>query len=122
MRIKGGTDRVSKSNSYYGEIAKASVKKDFQKSQKKPEPVKIRVDDPPAEDAQRRIIQIKENGEYSKYARFIVGKLVKLKRKSMFGNSWYCEFVFEEDRKALNRAAGWSDNKKEYLFDGLKFK
>lgn len=122
MRIKGGTDRVSKSNSYYGEIAKSSVKKDFRKFQKKPEPPKVQVNEPPAVDAQRRIIQINENGEYSRYAKFIVGKLVKLVRPSLYGKSWYCEFVFDEDRKALNRAAGWSDKKKEYLFDGLKFK
>lgn len=33
-----------------------------------------------------------------------------------------CEFVHDDDRKALNMAAGWSDNKKVYLLDGVKFK
>lgn len=85
--------------------------------QKRPE-----VNQEPEENAERRIIQINERGDYAKFSKYIVGKLVRLKRKSMFGNSWYCEFIFDDDRKALNRAAGWSDNKKEYLFDGLKFK
>ena len=35
---------------------------------------------------------------------------------------WYCEFVHDDDRKALNMAAGWSDNKKLYLLDCVKFK
>lgn len=30
--------------------------------------------------------------------------------------------VHDDDRKALNMAAGWSDNKKLYLLDGVKFK
>lgn len=122
MRIKGNTDRVSKSNSRFAEISKQSIKKDFQKFQKKPKPAKVKVDQPPEENAERRVSQINESGQYGKYAKFIVGKLVRLKRKSAFGNSWYCEFIFDDDRIALNRAAGWSDKKTEYLFDGLKFK
>lgn len=30
--------------------------------------------------------------------------------------------VHDDDRKALNMAAGWSDNKKLYLLDCVKFK
>jgi hypothetical protein len=108
MRIKGGTIKINKSTSRFAEISKASIKKDLQHI-KKPEEKKPEVRLEIEEGAERRIIQIKENGEYSRYAKLIVGKLVKLIRKSMFGNSWYCEFVFDEDRKALNSAAGWSD-------------
>lgn len=122
MRVKGNTMRVNKSTSRFAEISKASIKKDFQPFQKKPVPKRPEVNQEPEENAERRIIYINERGEYARFAKYIVGKLVRLKRKSAFGNSWYCEFIFDDDRKALNRAAGWSDKKTEYLFDGLKFK
>lgn len=122
MRVKGNTMRVNKSNSIFADMSKASIKKDFNKFQKKPEHNRPEVNQEPEENAERRIVYINERGDYAKFSKLIVGKLVRLKRKSAFGNSWYCEFVFDEDRKALNRVAGWSDNKKEYLFDGLKFK
>lgn len=35
---------------------------------------------------------------------------------------WYCEFIFDEDRRALNEAAGWSNNKNVYLLDNVQFK
>lgn len=38
------------------------------------------------------------------------------------GGGWVCEFVHEDDRRAINNAAGWSDSKKQYLFDFVKFK
>lgn len=77
----------------------------------------------PKINAERRIIHISETSAYAKFARYIVGKLVRLKEKAnVGGNSWYCEFVHDDDRKALNMAAGWSDNKKLYLLDCVKFK
>lgn len=70
-----------------------------------------------------RVLYICKNSEYAKYARFIVGKLVRLEQKSDINNSaWYCSFVNDCDRKALNKEANWSDSKKIYLFDGVKFK
>ena len=73
--------------------------------------------------AERRVIHVSETSGYAKFARYIVGKLVRLKEKANIGgNSWYCEFVHDDDRRALNLAAGWSDNKREYLFDGVRFK
>ena len=102
--------RTKKRTPDFGAISRSSIKKDFQRVQRYP-----------AEE--KRIIHISETSAYAKFARYIVGKLVRLKEKSEFGgNSWYCEFVHDDDRKALNMAAGWSDNKKLYLLDGIKFK
>lgn len=33
-----------------------------------------------------------------------------------------CIDHIDDDRKAINHAAGWSDNKKQYLLDCIKFK
>ena len=122
MRVKKTVRPEKKPDSVFARISKQSIKKDFSNNKKyvkeysKPERIEEL-----KENAERRVVHINENCSYSKYARFIVGKLVRLKSQSSFGG-WICEFVFDEDRKALNRAAEWSDNKKEYLFDGVKFK
>jgi hypothetical protein len=72
-----------------------------------------------------RIKSITPTCQYIKYARYIVGRQMKLNRKTggMPGSTtgWY-EFVHDEDRKALNHAAGWSDAKFEYLFENPKLK
>lgn len=71
-----------------------------------------------------RVSNINPICEYAKYARYFVGKLVRLINKKGAGDSttgWY-EFVHDEDRVALNQAAGWSDNKKMYLLERPKFK
>lgn len=67
-----------------------------------------------------KIISLWKNGT-GKLRSFIVGKLVRLVQKSSVGG-WVCEFVHDDDRKAINHAAGWSDNKKQYLLDCVKFK
>lgn len=72
----------------------------------------------------RRISTINPTCMYAKYAKFFVGKLVRLISRNGVGDSttgWY-EFVHDEDRIALNEAAGWSDNKKQYLLERPKFK
>lgn len=116
--------RIKKRTTDFGAISRASVKRDFERVQTYPAEEKTpQIKDLPKINAERRIIHISEASAYAKYARYIVGKLVRLKEKANIGsNSWYCEFVHEDDRKALNLAAGWSDNKKLYLLDGIKFK
>lgn len=116
--------RTKKRQPDYGAISRSSVKRDFQRVQRYPaEEKRPEIEDLPKINAERRIIHISETSGYAKFARYIVGKLVRLKEKSdLGGNSWYCEFVHDNDRKTLNTAAGWSDNKREYLFDGIKFK
>lgn len=72
----------------------------------------------------QRIQSINPACQYAKYSRFFVGKLVQLAEKTGVGDSttgWY-EFVFDEDRKALNEAAGWSDAKTRYLLERPKLK
>lgn len=59
---------------------------------------------------QARITKISANSEYYKYRNLLISKSVRLIEKSKIGY-WYCEFIFDEDRRALNEAAGWSNNK-----------
>lgn len=118
MRIKKNSKRTSTADgSYFGNISRNSIKKDFKDSLSKKE-----VNEPPAEGSARRIISISERSDYYKKRYLIVGKMVKIVDQSSIGfNSFICSFVFEEDRKALNDALGYTD-KKEYLFEGIKFK
>lgn len=79
----------------------------------------------PAAGSVVRIKSINTNCQYIKFARYIVGRLMRLRQKtsgiqgSMTG--WY-EFVHDDDRKALNQAAGWSDAKNLYLLENPKVK
>ena len=116
--------RTKKRTPDFGAISRSSIKKDFQRVQRYPAKEKRpQIEELPKINAERRIIHISETSAYAKFARYIVGKLVRLKEKAnVGGNSWYCEFVYDDDRKALNMAAGWSDNKKLYLLDRVKFK
>jgi hypothetical protein len=116
--------RIKKRTPDYGAISRSSIKRDFQRVQRYPkEEKRPEIEELPKINAERRIIHISETSAYAKFARFIVDKLIRIREKAnVGGNSWYCEFVHDDDRKALNMAAGWSDNKREYLFDGIKFK
>ena len=109
--------RTKKRTPDFGAISRLSIKKDFQRVQGYPaEEKRPQTEELPKINAESRVIHISEVSGYAKFARYIVGKLVRLKEKAnVGGNSWYCEFVYDDDRKALNMAAGWSDNKKLYL-------
>lgn len=112
----------------YEAISRRSIAKDFY-----PERIHIRQDKSPENEKKpkitprqdgERITSINPICEYAKYARFFVGKLVKLVSDPKPGGNttgWY-EFIFDEDRKALNAAAGWSDLKKRYYLEKPKFK
>lgn len=64
-----------------------------------------------------RIKQINPGCQYAKFARFIVGRKVeKIRGNPDSSTGWY-KFIFDDDRKALNKEAGWSDFKTEYLFE-----
>lgn len=99
----------------YREISMKSIKRDFQKA----EPIRYQAPKPQQTDDFVKIIRV-EDGDYSKYARFLVGKKVKIKERTPYGIR--IEFVFDDDRKALNHEAGWSDRKREYVINGLKVK
>lgn len=121
MRIKKTVRPEKKPDSVFARISKQSIKKDFNKNKKhiKEEP-RPEFNERPKENSERRVAQIFETSAYAKYARFFVGKLVRVLRPGSFGG-YYVEFVFDDDRKALNYAADWT-NKTEYLLDGVKFK
>lgn len=116
--------RTKKRTPDFGAISRSSIKKRLSEGTKIPRRGKRpQIEEFPKINAKRRIIHISEVSGYAKFARYIVGKLVRLKEKAnVGGNSWYCEFVYDDGRKALNMAAGWSDDKKLYLLDGVKFK
>lgn len=124
MRVKKTKREPKKNDSVFAIISKKSIKKDFNqnKRQIKEEP-KREAQEQPKQYSERRVAQLSKTSSYAKFSRLIVGKRVKLIKQSTFdSNSWYVEFVFDEDRKALNYEADWTDNKKEYLLDGVKFK
>lgn len=114
--------RTKKNKTDYGAISRHSIKRDFKivqtyhEKEKRPEIKKM-----PEINSQRRILFVGESSSYYKYRSYVVGKLVRLIERSNIG-AWRCEFVHDDDRKALNHAAGWSDNKKQYIFDCVKFK
>lgn len=113
-------------------ISRRSIKRDFfseriyiqgKKMPENEKTQKITITSPDGGET-KRISTINQACMYAKYARFFVGKLVRLVSKKGVGDSTtgYYEFVHDEDRKALNQAAGWSDNKKQYLLERPKFK
>lgn len=111
----------------YGEISRRSIQRDFQRpayrqylGKRDTIAEKPQLNAPPQEQAERRIIFVGEQSSYFKYRTFIIGKLVRLVEKTESGG-WFCEFVHDYDRQALNKAAGWNE-KKQYLFDCVKFK
>lgn len=72
-------------------------------------------------DIYRRVIFIGSDSPYFKYKDYILGRLVKIIEKSEVGG-FLCEFVHEEDSNALNKAAGWENGKRKYLFDSVRLK
>lgn len=99
----------------FNEIVRRSIQKDFAnahfKHGREPKDKKPKV---------RRVVDLNESSTYAKYRRFIVGRLVRICNQ-VFGYGVWVQFVYDDDRVALNRVAGWSDNKREYLLDGAKF-
>lgn len=111
----------------YEAISRRSVAKDFYPEQirnTKKTPENQNSHEINGREDGKRISMINPTCEYARFARFFVGKLVRLISKSGVGDSttgWY-EFIHDEDRKKLNEAGGWSDNKKMYLLERPKFK
>lgn len=94
----------------YADASKRSIKKDLIRARQEKS----------ADAANKRIKEVRPTSSYYKYSRYIVGRLVRITGQGLCGN--VCEFVHDEDRQALNHAAGWSDKKKEYIFDSVIFK
>lgn len=74
--------RTKKRTPDFGAISRSSIKKDFQRVQRYPaEEKRPQIEELPKINAERRIIHISEVSGYAKFARYIVGKLVRLKEK-----------------------------------------
>ena len=105
--------RLKKRETDFRAISRDSMRRDFNRVQtyhqkgKRPE-----IKKQPELNAVRRIAFISENSSY--YKQRII--------KPIETGGFICEFVYDADRRALNDNAGWSDMKKEYLFDCIKFK
>lgn len=114
--------RIPKKQTDYEAISRLSVKRDFQRVQTYPQNGKRpEIKKQPELNAVRRIAFVGENSSYYKQRFLIVGKLVRIIKPIETGG-FICEFVHDADRRTLNDRAGWSDMKKEYLFDCIKFK
>lgn len=114
--------RIKQRQPDFGAISRASIKRDFQRVQRYPEREKRReIANSPEINSERRIIFVGENSSYFKLRALLLGRHVRLVEQSSVGG-WVCEFVRDDDRQALNAAAGWSESKDRYLFDNVKFK
>lgn len=99
----------------YEDLIRRSIKKDFAKANfvknghapKTPHPERT-----------KRVLDLNDKSGYTRFRRFIVGKLVRILEPA--SNGFWVEFVRDADRDALNAAAGWK-NKSRYLLDGVKF-
>lgn len=99
----------------YDDIVRRSIRKDFAKANFKRNG---RVPKTPHPKDTKRVIDLNETSGYAKLRRFIVGRLVRIVERGL--NGCWVEFVRDEDRDALNHAAGWKD-KRRFLLDGAKF-
>lgn len=111
--------RTRKKNTDFLAVSRRSIKRDFKQyheREKRPQ-----IENSPEINSVRRIQFVCEHSSYFKLRSYLIGKLVRLVEQSSIG-SWYCEFVHEEDRKTINKAAGWSESKERYLLDGVRFK
>lgn len=100
----------------YNELVRWSIKRDFEGATfKRLQEQKKR------DNGERRIAKIEDSSFYAPFRRFLVGRLVRI-IKSGYGGGYWVEFVFEQDREKLINAAGWSNEKRQFLLDGVKFK
>ena len=115
--------RTKKREPDYGAISRRSMQKDFTPVHRYPPKEKSpQIENSPEINSERRVIFVGENSWYYKYRSFIVGKLFRLVGRSNNTGGWICEYIHDEDRRAINSAAGWSNNKTQYLLEGVKFK
>ena len=103
-------------NCDYLEISRRSIRKDFAKANFKRNG---RAPKTPHPKNTKRVIAIHEQCEYYRLRKYFVGKLIRIIEAGISGV--WVEFVRDDDRKNLNNAAGWSDNKRRYLLQGAKF-
>lgn len=108
----------------YSRVLERSMAKDFASGQPDRQKPKTPQNAEKQQSRQhQRISQLGERCEYREFARFLLGKAVELVEPHSNGGTtgWY-RFVFDDDRLALNKAAGWSNAKEKYLLTAPKFK
>ena len=100
--------------SRFEDVVRKSMKKDFESAKfekpKRPHPKNV-----------KRIVSVDDASDYARFRGLLLGRLVRLEYVAATGTGIYVTFVNESDRKALNDAGGWSDNKHFYLLDKVKF-
>ncbi len=101
----------------YTETIRRSVKRDFAKANFKRLGQSPKA---PRHKHVRRVVSMTDSSGYAKFRRLVVGRLVRILAR-WDGGGWLVQFVKDRDRRALNRAAGWSNEKEVYLLDGVKF-
>lgn len=100
----------------FDELVRRSIQKDFARANFKRMGIKMKKPHPKNV---KRVIEVNKNCDYFPYRKFILGKLVRVLEEQ--NNSVLIEFVNNKDREILNNAAGWSDMKRSYLLNRVKF-
>jgi hypothetical protein len=101
----------------YNELVRRSIRKDFAKANFKRNG---RVPKTPHPKHTRRVVDLNDASAYKQFRRLIIGRLVRIIEPGYNGGYWV-EFIRDDDRDALNTAAGWSKDKRRFLLDGVKF-
>lgn len=104
----------------YGLVSRLSIQRDFRNASFNRATGTPREPKPKCENNVKRIISMDDRCEYKQYRRFFVGKLIRIIEKANSGGNWV-SFVNDKDKVALNSAAGWSENKNQYLLYGVKY-
>ena len=97
----------------YFELVRRSIRKDFATANFKRKQA-------PKMPAVRRVKEMTDLSGYAPQRRYFIGRLVRVVDNA-YNGGYMVEFVFEKDRKAMNTAAGYSDDKRVYLLDCVKF-
>lgn len=101
----------------YNELIRRSIRRDFAKANFKRNG---RAPKTPHPKNTRRVLELNDTSGYREFRRYIVGRLVRIIERGYNGGFWV-EFVRDADRNTLNTAAGWSNDKRRFLLDGVKF-
>lgn len=100
----------------YNELVRRSIRRDFAKANFKRNG---RAPKTPHPQNTKRVLALNERCSYYRFRKYFIGKLVRVVDEGISGV--WVEFVRDCDRENLNKAAGWSDCKRQYLLEGAKF-
>lgn len=112
--------RIERKKSDFWADSRRSISKDWKRYGRREKVPQI--ENSPQIGMEMRVAFVGERSDYYRHRSCVLGKKVRLVCKSDIMDGWICEFVHDDDRKALNKAGGWSDNKRQYLFNYIKFK